>query len=70
MSRISAWLSCDKDGLPREVRDALDEAQHATAANTKMVLNIAVNYGGRMKCSGQYEVLLLPPKEERFSLPR
>ena len=37
----------DKDGLPPAVRGALDEAQAATAANKRMLLNIAVNYGGR-----------------------
>jgi undecaprenyl diphosphate synthase len=37
----------DKSGLPREVQKALKDAQTATAANTKMLLNIAVNYGGR-----------------------
>lgn len=37
----------DKEGLPAPVRQALAEAQEATAANDKMLLNIAVNYGGR-----------------------
>ena len=37
----------DKEGLPAPVRQALAEAQEATAANDKMLFNIAVNYGGR-----------------------
>ena len=37
----------DRTGLPDPVRKALAEAQAATAANDKMLLNIAVNYGGR-----------------------
>lgn len=37
----------DKEGLPAPVRQALAEAQAATAANDKMLLNIAVNYGAR-----------------------
>ncbi len=37
----------DKQGLPDKVRAALEQAQQATAANQQMLLNIAVNYGGR-----------------------
>ena len=37
----------DRTGLPDPVRKALAEAQAATATNDKMLLNIAVNYGGR-----------------------
>lgn len=37
----------DREGLPEEVQQALVNAQNSTAANDKMLLNIAVNYGGR-----------------------
>ena len=37
----------DESGLPPGVRQALDQARRSTAANTRMVLNLAVNYGGR-----------------------
>lgn len=37
----------DRSGLPANVQQALNNAQTATADNDKMILNIAVNYGGR-----------------------
>jgi len=37
----------DKDGLPEPQRQALAQAEHRTADNTGLSLNIAVNYGGR-----------------------
>lgn len=36
-----------RGALPAEARRALDEALAATARNTKMRLNLAINYGGR-----------------------
>lgn len=36
-----------KDVLPAAVREALARAQESTAQNRQMLLNIAVNYGGR-----------------------
>jgi undecaprenyl diphosphate synthase len=36
-----------KDALPAAVRQALEQAQAATSQNRQMLLNIAVNYGGR-----------------------
>src|SRR5262245_38632776 len=35
------------DGLPEPVREALDETRRLTAANPKMTLCLALNYGGR-----------------------
>ncbi|MCW3490853.1 isoprenyl transferase [Dethiobacter alkaliphilus] len=35
------------DGLPRHTREAVDEAMAATAQNTGMILNFALNYGSR-----------------------
>lgn len=35
------------DGLPKSVQRALDKAVTETASNTGLLLNIAVNYGGR-----------------------
>ena len=35
------------DGLPKSVQEALNEALSETASNTGLLLNIAVNYGGR-----------------------
>ena len=37
----------DKSGLPDPQRQALEQAEARTAANTGLSLNIAVNYGGR-----------------------
>jgi undecaprenyl diphosphate synthase len=36
-----------RDGLPTSVLDALDEAEERTADNDKLVVYIALNYGGR-----------------------
>ena len=36
-----------KDALPAAVRQALEQAQESTGQNRRMLLNIAVNYGGR-----------------------
>lgn len=35
------------DGLPARVREALDDALAETAGNTGLILNLALNYGGR-----------------------
>jgi undecaprenyl diphosphate synthase len=35
------------DGLPASVREALEETEALTAANSKMTLCLALNYGGR-----------------------
>src|SRR5262245_33887598 len=35
------------DGLPASVREALEETEAITAANSKMTLCLALNYGGR-----------------------
>jgi len=37
----------DMNGLPQPVQTAFREAMAATAKNDKMILNLAVNYGGR-----------------------
>jgi undecaprenyl diphosphate synthase len=36
-----------RDGLPTSVLDALNEAEERTAGNDKLVVYIALNYGGR-----------------------
>ena len=35
------------EAFPDRLRSAIDEAQSLTAANSRMVLNVAANYGGR-----------------------
>jgi undecaprenyl diphosphate synthase len=35
------------DGLPKQVRDELNEAARQTAGNTGLHVNLAINYGGR-----------------------
>ena len=37
----------DLDGLPGELQKKVSEAMEKTAANSRMTLNVAVNYGGR-----------------------
>ncbi len=39
----------DKEGLPPRVIDALDVAKEKTRNNNDMVVNLAVNYGGRQE---------------------
>ena len=36
-----------RERLPRSLLRAIDEGMHSTAGNTGLVLNMAVNYGGR-----------------------
>jgi len=44
---VQMMVSGRLDGLPAAARDALLDAVRATAAGEKMVLNLAINYGGR-----------------------
>lgn len=37
----------DRAGLSERVRAGLDQAQAATASNTRLILNVCFNYGGR-----------------------
>ena len=39
----------DKEGLPKKEREAVLVAEEKTKNNTKAVLNIAINYGGRQE---------------------
>lgn len=39
--------SGDREGLPQELLAALDRVVRATAAHTGMIVNLALNYGGR-----------------------
>jgi undecaprenyl diphosphate synthase len=44
--------------LPREVRRDLDEALELTAANTGMVLNVALNYSARTELADAFNAIL------------
>jgi len=57
----------DKSGLSRPVQEALDQAQEATAHNGKMLLNIAVNYGGRDEILRAVRSTAEAVKEKRIS---
>ena len=46
------------DQLPDSVRRDLDEATRATAAGSRMVLNIAINYGGRAEIVDAFNRIL------------
>lgn len=46
-NRISLRAMGDLDRLPPQVRKTLDETVERTAANTEMVLNLALSYSGR-----------------------
>lgn len=52
-------------GLPRDVQRALRETESLTAANTGMVLCLALNYGSRMELAGAARRLALDVKEGR-----
>lgn len=40
------WMG-KREGLPESTLEALDRAIHGTCKNSRLVLNLAVNYGGR-----------------------
>lgn len=46
-NNVRMKVSGDFDGLPKDVRTALAESIETTAKNTGLVLNLAINYGGR-----------------------
>lgn len=45
--RIRVRFIGDRTALAADIREKMREAEEETAANTQMVLNIAINYGGR-----------------------
>ena len=49
----------EMDALPPQVRQAFKEALAATAANRRMALNLAVNYGGRDELRRAFRRLLV-----------
>jgi undecaprenyl diphosphate synthase len=46
-NNIRVMMMGDRDALPAHTRTAVEEALEATAGNTGMVLNFALNYGSR-----------------------
>ncbi len=46
---VQVRVSGDLEGLPAGVREALEEGVAATAHNKGLVLNLAINYGGRLE---------------------
>jgi undecaprenyl diphosphate synthase len=59
-----------KDGLSDKVEKALHEAEILTASNSRIVLNVCFNYGGRWdiaQAANQLSASLLPITEESLS---
>jgi len=44
---IRLWMSGDLSAMPDEIREQFERVEALTRGNTALVLNIAVNYGGR-----------------------
>lgn len=44
---VKITLMGNFEGIPRDVAEAFTNAQQRTSSNTKIVLNVALNYGGR-----------------------
>lgn len=44
---VSLQLMGDREGLPASLLDTLDKAALQTKENSKLILNLALNYGGR-----------------------
>jgi undecaprenyl diphosphate synthase len=63
----------NRDAVPDKLRNAWNEAERVTASNSKLVLNVAFNYGGRwdivQACRKAMEAGVLPSElsEERLA---
>jgi hypothetical protein len=48
-NNVKVHVSGDLEGLPKSLRNSLREDMEATAGNTGITLNLAINYGGRQE---------------------
>jgi len=46
-NNVKVRIIGDKTGLPQKVQEAAQKAEDKTAKNTGLILNVALNYGGR-----------------------
>ena len=56
----------DEEGLPERVVKALDDAKEKTSKNTDMVVNLAINYGGRQEIITGIKKLLRAVAEDKI----
>ncbi len=63
---IRLGLLGDRSGLPPAVNKAFDQALAATAQNQKMLLNLAVNYGGRDELTRAIRTLATEVKQGKL----
>ncbi len=60
----------DRDGLSAKVLQGIEQAEASTAANTRLVLNVCFNYGGRwdiVQAAAKLAAQELPVTEENLS---
>ncbi len=57
-NNVRLQLMGRRDGLPVEVLNALDKAISATQTNTSLILNLALNYGGRAEIVDAFKAIL------------
>jgi len=57
-NNVRVQLIGDPEGLPGQVRRAINEGLAATAKNSGMVLNFALNYGARMEIVRAVQALI------------
>lgn len=57
-NNVRVQLIGDPEGLPEQVRRAINEGLAATAKNSGMVLNFALNYGARMEIVRAVQALI------------
>ncbi len=60
----------DRDGLSAKVRQGIEQAEVSTAANTRLVLNVCFNYGGRwdiVQAAAKLAAQARPVTEESLS---
>jgi undecaprenyl diphosphate synthase len=54
----------DISALPEDVKESLKKVTDATAKNSGMIINIAVNYGGRAELVRVFNKLMIQGKQE------
>lgn len=54
-------------GLPTNMQEALNKAVNLTRANSKMTLNLAINYGGRQEILDAVSIFLSPQSPSRVT---
>lgn len=61
-NNVRLWVSGERDRLSPQVLEKIDYAVHATAQNTGLTLNLALNYGARQEITRAVNRLLAEGK--------